>query len=96
MDSTKIIIESRGLDTDERERVEVEAERPTAAHEQRSGLIATVGQQHPRAKLRSFADGAATFLDRQHLVVASYSPRKLASKGRAAGQDARQDELFAA
>lgn len=95
MSDTKVIIESRDLDTDARERVEIAVEPPTELHEQRSTLIAMVAERHPGAKLRSFADGAATFLDKQHLVVASYSPRTLA-RGSGATARAQQDELFAA
>jgi hypothetical protein len=93
---TNVIIESRDLDTDERERVEIEVEPATELHQQRSTLIALVAERHQGAKLRSFADGAATFLDSQHLVVASYSPRTLARKPASADPDAQQDELFAA
>jgi len=91
---TKVVIEARDLDTDERERVELDVDAPSEEHAQRTQLKELVAAHHPGARLRSFADGAASFLGRQHLVVATYDPKP---RGRRPSTDASQQEgLFAA
>lgn len=69
---TEVVIEARDLDTDERDRLELTVPAPGEAYQQRAQLVALVAEHHPEARLRSFANGAATFLGRQHLIVASY------------------------
>ncbi|MEX2196787.1 MAG: hypothetical protein WD844_16010 [Thermoleophilaceae bacterium] len=91
-----VVIESRHLDTDERERVEVEVAPATDEPGQRRQLVELVARHRPGARLRSFADGAATFLDAQHLVIAAYSPRLATRRVGSRGEDAPQDALFAA
>ena len=73
METTTIKITARDLDTDARTVIEVEAGVPSDPAQQRTGLIGAVSSLHPEARIRSFADGAATFIDRQHLLVASYT-----------------------
>jgi hypothetical protein len=73
--SAEVTIEARHLDTDARSRTVVGAVGSSRPSEQRAELVALVGRVHPRARLRSFADATATFLDSQHLIVASYSRR---------------------
>jgi len=53
-----------------------------------------VAAHHPGARLRSFADGAASFLGRQHLVVATYDPKPKGRKPSTAASP--QEGLFAA
>jgi hypothetical protein len=67
-----VIVEARDLDTDERSRAICVVGRPSSSAEQRGQLAEAAARFHPRARMRSFADGAATFLDRQHLIVAFY------------------------
>jgi len=69
----RLIVEARDLDTDARTRSELEVEAPTDAAGQRAQLAVIVGQLHPLARMRSFDDGAASFLDSSHLVVAHYA-----------------------
>jgi len=92
--TARVIIEARDLDTDERERVEVEVDAPHEEHAQRTQLKELVAERHPGARLRSFADGAASFLGRQHLVVATYEPKPRGR--RPSKQVAGQAGLFAA
>jgi hypothetical protein len=91
---TTLTIEARDLDTDARQRTTVETTSPAEVSKQREALIAAVAGLFPRAELRSFADGAASFLDPQHLIVASYAdvpqPRR---RGKVA--EASQQPLFA-
>jgi hypothetical protein len=61
--------------------------------------VELVGRLHPTARPRSYADGAATFLDRDHLIVAFYERRDPAVRNgrrRTAGKARRpdQDRLF--
>jgi hypothetical protein len=70
-----VIIEARDLDTDARTRTVIDAICPARPSEQRAELVALVARVHPEARLRSFADRAASFLDSRHLIVASYGRR---------------------
>jgi hypothetical protein len=70
---TTLTIEARDLDTDARRRTTVEATPPADLAGQREALIVAVTGVFPEAELRSFADGAASFLDSRHLIVASYA-----------------------
>lgn len=72
MEPVTVIVESRDLDTDARERRVHQVEPPRDELHQRRQLVALVADSHPGAKPRSFANGAATFLGRQHLIVAFY------------------------
>lgn len=67
-----VMIEARHLDTDDRSRVTLGVERPRSDSEARRQLAELTAEIHPRARLRSFAHGAATFLDRDYLIVAFY------------------------
>lgn len=92
-ETTIITIEARDLDSDERSRTVLERVVPHEPARQRAALIAEVARVHPTARIRSFADGTATFLDRQHLVVAWYERLP----GRRSADGARpQESLFAA
>ena len=94
---TTLTIEARDLDTDERTRTVLEVAAPADPAQQRAALADAVAQEFPDATLRSFSDGAASFLDSQHLIVAAYAdtPPK---RGRALKvvADDSQDSLFAA
>jgi hypothetical protein len=93
---TQVIIEARDLDTDARdESLSIPVEPPQTEAEQRNQLRNLVAEHYPTARIRSFADGAATFLDRQQLIVASYRPRLKARRASTASLQG-QDELFAA
>lgn len=98
MTTATVIVESRHLDTDARVRDEYEVATPSDPVQERSRLVELVAGLHPRARHRSYADGAATFLDSDHLIVAFYQSRDLlgspnhgalAARGRPA-----QDRLF--
>lgn len=91
---TTLTIEARDLDTDARQRTTVEAVPSSNAAEQREALIAAVTGLFPDAELRSFADGAASFLDSQHLIVASYAEIPPPRRRRQVAQGA-QEPLFA-
>lgn len=94
---TTINVEARDLDTDARWCTSVETEASGDRSRQRAALIEAVAPLFPGARLRSFSDGAATFLDAQHLVVASFADLPEASRRLAdAEEDERQDSLFAA
>ena len=71
--SATLVVEARDLDTDERSRATFAVPPAPNASEQRAQLAEATAALHPSAKMRSFADGAATFLDRQHLIVAFYA-----------------------
>lgn len=90
-------VETRDLDTDERVRSEFSVRPLDSDAADRASLIEVVARVQPDAKLRSFGNGAATFLGRQHLVIASFreSVRERRSRSRAA-QSGEQDSLFAA
>jgi hypothetical protein len=67
-----LIVEACDLDSDARDRQEFEVDAPRDPAAQREQLAEVVGQIHPTATLRSFANGAATFLGPGHLIVAHY------------------------
>ena len=89
---TTIKITLRDLDTDARSSIEIEAAAPPDPAHQRTRLIDAVRRSHPNARIRSFADGAASFIDRQHLVVASYS--ELPARSRGSGGAPQAERLF--
>lgn len=68
---------------------------PSGASEQSVQLVEAVAKLHPAAKMRSFADGAATFLDRQHLIVAFYADFPAESGPNQGAGGAVQEPLFA-
>ncbi len=90
-------VETRDLDTDERVRSEFSVPAGDSEAADRASLIEAVARVQPDAKIRSFGDGAATFLGRQHLVIAAFREsareRRIRSRG---GQSRKQDSLFAA
>lgn len=90
-----IVLEARDLDTDERARELATVPRPSGQSEQRRQLVQAASEHHPGAKLRSFANGAATFLDRQHLIVAFYAESVRPVAGRDEPHAAQQSPLFA-
>jgi hypothetical protein len=92
-----VIVESRHLDTDARVRDVYEVTVPADSGQQKSRLLELVKDLHPRATHRSYADGAATFLDSDHLIVAFYESRELLGRaGRGLARPTRpdQDRLF--
>ncbi len=68
-----LVVEARDLDTDARSRRELEIDAPTDDSGQRAQLATVVGRLHPEAQMRSFGGEAASFLDKEHLVVAHYA-----------------------
>lgn len=96
-DKTTVIIEARDLDTDERGRTTFKVSVPSDPSEQRTTLAGAVAECFPDAQLRSFADGAATFLARQHLIVACFAkPDSQAGRREQQRSSAPQEALFAA
>ena len=95
--STTLTIESRDLDTDARNQSVISVAPPVDPGAQRAALAEAVARLFPRARLRSFSNGAATFLDTQHLIVASYSelPKSRRPEWRETGEE-QQKPLFAA
>ncbi len=89
-----VIVEARDLDTDDRDRRELTVEVPREPASQREQLAGIVAEIHPAAKLRSFADGAATFLGPSHLVVAHYGDQLEAAAS--TSPSSSQPSLFAA
>jgi hypothetical protein len=67
-----LIVESRDLDTDARSVATLEVEMPADHASQRAQFERAVAPLHPAARLRSFGNGAASFLDSQSLIVAYY------------------------
>ena len=65
-------VETRDLDTDESLPSEFLVPAADSDAADRASLIEVVGRVQPDAKIRSFGNGAATFLGRQHLVIASF------------------------
>jgi hypothetical protein len=93
--SATLVVEARDLDTDERSRATFAVPAVSTSDEERAQLAEAAAAVHPSAKMRSFADGAATFLDRQHLIVAFYVERPAGSKNGASHRDVVQERLFA-
>ena len=94
-----LVVEARDLDTDERTVATIEVEMPVDEVGQRAQLSAAVTRLHPDARMRSFGDGAASFLDSQRLVVAHYGGPggQLVHEGCAdPAQQVAQQPLFAA
>lgn len=91
MSTTTVIVESRDLDTDARERTSHQVPAPVNIDQERYCLVELVRGTHPGAKPRTFANGAATFLGRQHLIVAFYEER-VARRRRPAPQE--EERLF--
>ncbi|MBY0398563.1 MAG: hypothetical protein K2X91_19115, partial [Thermoleophilia bacterium] len=79
-----VIVESRHLDTDARERGRHEVDAPSTPDQARARLVDLVRGLHPEAVHRSYADGAATFLAPDHLIVAFYERRGSALEARRA------------
>ena len=92
-----LTIESRDLDTDAREQSVISVVPPVDPSAQRAAMAEAVERLFPRARLRSFSNGAATFLDTQHLIVACYSELPKANRGETRDAVERQQKpLFAA
>jgi hypothetical protein len=73
MDVPGIVIHARHLDNDERsERRVAVAVRPHSDAGQRTQLREAVERVHPEARIRSYAEGVASFVTSTHLVVARY------------------------
>ena len=92
-----VTVETRDLDTDERALTEFLVPAADSDAADRARLIESVARVQPDAKIRSFGNGAATFLGRQHLVIAAF--RESAKERRVRARAARsneQDSLFAA
>jgi hypothetical protein len=70
--SRTLIVETRQLDTDERTVASFAVEMPGDEAGQRAQLGELVAGLHPKARMRSFGNGAASFLEAEHLVVAHY------------------------
>src|SRR6202035_4397459 len=91
----RLIVEARDLDTDARVRQELDVDAPIDEAAQREQLAGVVERLHPNARMRSFGQGAASFLDSSHLVVAHYSEvEEAASEQSVSGTDAVQQPLF--
>jgi hypothetical protein len=95
---TTLTIEARDLDTDARRRTTLEAALPADPTRRRGAVVEAVEHLFPGATLRSSADGAATFLDAKHLIVASYADSDSAGGEQSPefGSEERQEALFAA
>jgi hypothetical protein len=71
-----LIVEARDLDTDDRIVATLEVEMAADDAGQRAQLARAVAALHPDAQMRSFGEGAASFLGSQHLVVAHYRAKR--------------------
>lgn len=91
-----VIVEATDLDTDKRARRELEVDAPIDESAQRDQLASLVAAEHPEARMRSFGNLAASFLDRRHLVVAHYGPVLQAADDSSAVTGDQQQPLFAA
>ncbi|MGH2986264.1 MAG: hypothetical protein ACRDLO_06215 [Solirubrobacterales bacterium] len=101
----KVVIKLRDLDTDERTETSFEIDRvPDNALRQGQHLAELVAERYPDARQRSFADGVASFVAAQHLIVAKYLDGTAADDSRDGAEadpehrqgQALQDQLFAA
>lgn len=90
-----LVVEARDLDTDERSSEVLAVAPPSGVCEQRVQLAEAVARLHPAATMRSFAASAATFLDRQHLIVAFYADLPADPERRQSAGGRSQDPLFA-
>jgi len=93
--TTILKIEARDLDTDRRDETTAEAIPPAEPAQQQAAMGEAVRQLFPTARLRSFSNGVASYLDSQHLIVASYADLPSMRQRDEAGGDS-QDSLFAA
>lgn len=91
-----VIVEARDLDTDGRVQETVVVACPSDATEQGAQLAEAAAKFYPSARMRSFADGAATFLDRQHLIVAFYADLPSPPERARRAEAGPQAPLFAA
>lgn len=93
-----LVVEARDLDTDARSRRELEIDAPTDESGQRAQIATVVAQLHPNAQMRSFGGEAASFLDREYLVVAHYAAAVADGRtpGVASPAGDEQQPLFAA
>jgi hypothetical protein len=93
-----LTVEARDLDTDARSRQELDVDAPTDALGQRHQLADVVARLHPKARMRSFACGTASFIDSSHLVVAHYSEADVSSSMSSSPESSTdaQQSLFAA
>jgi|FEC22Drversion2_1045045.scaffolds.fasta_scaffold09324_2 hypothetical protein len=92
-----VIVESRHLDTDARDRGRHEVDAPSSPDQARARLVELVRGLHPEAVHRSYADGAATFLAPDHLIVAFYEnrgPARRSVRPSARNGGETQDRLF--
>ncbi len=90
-----LVVEARDLDADARSRETAAVSYPTNPADQRLQLAEAAAKLHPRAKMRSFANGAATFLDRQHLIVAFYADLPAEARAARRSRGSGQAALFA-
>lgn len=100
-DQAEILIETRDLETDRAERVIRLVDAPGSESEEREQLQRAVDSVDAEARLRTFANGAATFIAHRRLVIASFRerPARPATEGRATPIDPDEDDqeqLFAA
>ena len=93
--SATLVVEARDLDTDERSRATFAVVPASSAAEQHAQFAKAAAALHPSAKMRSFANGAATFLDHQHLIVAFYAAPPLEARRAMRADGATQERLFA-
>jgi hypothetical protein len=94
-----LVIEACDLDSDARSRQELEVDAPTDESGQRVQLSNIIARMHPDARMRSFGNEAASFLDREHLVVAHYAGllgEEPVSRTASAAGEVQQQPLFAA
>lgn len=98
----QVVIKTRDLDTDAKASVVLEIERvPDNPLRQGQQLAELVRERHPEARSRSFADGVASFVSREHLIIACYRSADI-DEGRSHPDEASservddQDQLFAA
>lgn len=100
-DQAEVLIETRDLETDRAERVVRLVEAPGSESEEREQLQHAVGSVDSEAQLRTFANGAATFIAHRRLVIASFRdrPARRVAEEQATPIDADEDDqeqLFAA
>jgi hypothetical protein len=89
-----VVIEARDLDTDRRASDTLDVCQPNSPAEQRLRLAEATAKFYPAARFKSFAHGAATFLDRQHLIVAFYADPQTESDEGLRDRRGTQEPLF--